>query len=176
MKRAVVIIVCGVFLLFSGAAWGQKTSKDAVVPALILHARYVYVTAFTGDQFNPRVMEADRMAINDVIDALKKWGRYAITYDQKNADLIIVVRKGLIAGLKLGGRVSGGTPGVGGGPYGGVEGGSPDDTLLIMQGPGNPLDTSALWRRSAKNGLDGPDPALVAAFKKDVEQAAAKKP
>jgi hypothetical protein len=174
MRRVVAVIFLAV--LFSGAAWGQKKPKDVTVPGVILHARYVYVTAFTGDQMNPRVMPEDRAAINEVIDALKKWGRYAVTYDAKNADLTIVVRRGNIAAARVGGGVSTGSTGTVPFGAGGLEGGSPDDILMVMEGGGPPLDTSALWRRSAKNGLDGPDPALVEAFKKDVEQAAGKKP
>lgn len=173
MKRAVLVGVASVLVV--GLLWAQKKTKDVVLPGVILHAHYVYVTAFRGDQFNARVMQADRFAINSVIDALKKWGRYAVTYDQNNADLVLVVRKGKIADLKVGGQVSTGTPGTSAGSFGGIEGGGPDDTLMVMENNGPPLDTSALWRRSAPNGLDGPDPSLVAAFKKDVEQAAANK-
>lgn len=196
MKRACLVTVCALAVVFSGVASAQKKPKDNF-PALILHARYIYVTAFTGDQFNPRVMQEDRIAMNDVINALRKWGRYAITYNENNADLVMVVRRGKVAALKggviLGGpNVSVGRPGVdvgvgrpgagtgtsSGGPgvYSGAEAGSPDDTLMVMRGGEPPLDTSALWRRSAHNGLQGPNPALVQAFKKDVEQAAAKKP
>jgi hypothetical protein len=174
MKRAV--IVCVACVLFSGAAWGQKKSRDTTLPGVILHARYVHVTAFTGDQFNPRVMQEDRVAVNDVINALKKWGRYAVTYEEKNADLIMVVRRGKIVAAKVGGGVSTGTPGTVPFGVGGAEGGSPDDTLMIMEGGRPPLDSPALWRRSARNGLQGPNPPLVEAFKNDVEQAAAKKP
>ncbi len=173
MKRALVLIALGV--LFAGAAWSQKKPKDNF-PALILHARYVYVTAFTGDQFNPRVMQEDRVAIHDVINALKKWGRYAVTYDARNADLTLVVRRGKFAGLRPGVGVETGSAGTGAIGIGNAEAGSPDDTLMVMEGGGPPLDTSALWRRSARNGLQGPDPPLVETFKKDVEQAAAKKP
>ena len=45
----------------------------------------------------PSMMPDDRQAVIDVQNAIKKWGRYALAYQAKDADLILLVRKGHVA-------------------------------------------------------------------------------
>ena len=86
-------------LFFPGPAHSKK--KDPDIPALFRQARYVYVEAVDGDEFNPRLYPEDRQAIADVRHALQAWNRYALTIRQQDADLVFVVRKGRFAAAKV---------------------------------------------------------------------------
>lgn len=139
----------------------------------ILHARYVYVTATTGDEFSPRTIPQDRDAIAAVQEAIKKWGRYALTYNPANAELIFVVRTGRIVSGHVGGTLPtvgtgpvapGGRIGVrrkptdpdyvpAGGGFGvGGEVGPKDDMLSIFDGRVG-VDAAPLWRKTESKGL-----------------------
>ena len=61
-------------------------------PKTLINARYVYVTSYDGDQFNPRLLPEDRAAISAVQTALQQWGRYVIVYQPKDAEMIVVVQ------------------------------------------------------------------------------------
>lgn len=109
----------------------DKKKKD-VLPAVFNNARYVYVQAEDGDIMNPRLFPEDRQAIADVQDELKKWNRYAVTLNQSDAELVMVVRKGRLVGLQGHGGVGvGNAPDVGGSYPGNVPGNGPGN------GPGN---------------------------------------
>ncbi len=92
-------------LFFPGPAQSKK--KDPDVPALFRQARYVYVEAVDGDEFNPRLYPEDRQAIADVRHALQVWNRYTLTTRRQDADLVFVVRKGRLAeaGVAVGDRI-----------------------------------------------------------------------
>lgn len=61
-------------------------------PGTLKNARYVYVTSYDGDQFNPRLLPEDREAIANVQDAIQQWGRYALVYRPQDADIILAVQ------------------------------------------------------------------------------------
>jgi hypothetical protein len=121
-----------VLLLFvvAAVAPAQKKSKKPVVPAVFGTARYVYVEAVDGNEFDPRVYPEDREAIANIENAIRSWGRYVLTMKRNEAELVFVVRKGrlLTAGGSVGvshipgGQVGGptggqvGSPGMGGDP------------------------------------------------------------
>lgn len=66
------------------------SAKDKAIPAVIVNARYVLVTTYSGDdQTNARMMPDDRKAASDVQTALSKWGRYVVVYQPQDADIII---------------------------------------------------------------------------------------
>ena len=117
---------------------------------------------------------ANRQAVDDVNDALAKWGRLTPVTDASQADLILVIRKGngrmvqpTIAGTPMnappptiGQRTDGGTNASGrmGGPmerqndpHPQMEVGSPDDTLAVYRG-----DSADSRDLSGENPLDGP--------------------
>ena len=71
-------------LFFPGPAQSKK--KDPDVPALFRQARYVFVEAVDGDEFNPRLYPEDRQAIADVRNALQTWNRYALIIRRQDAD------------------------------------------------------------------------------------------
>ncbi len=65
--------------------------QDQPFPKTLLNARFVYVRAYDGDEFNPRLLPEDRAAIHAVQDQIKKWGRFSVVYHPRSADLILMV-------------------------------------------------------------------------------------
>ena len=143
------------------------------LPKLVVHARYVLVTTYTGDDLtNPRMMPDDRQAVLDVQDAIKKWGRYALAYRAKDADLILLVRKGHIAEALPGMRIGAGSntkPSIGAEVPTDV--GDPRDMLALYDGSKG-IDSAPLWRNSVKGGLNPPEMALVDDLRQAVDAAA----
>lgn len=94
MKRALsVLLVLMAPALAAWAAPSAQTSSAPVFPKILINARYVYVTAYDGDQFDPNLLSEDRQAIASVQDAIQKWGRYVVVYRPQDADMIIAVQK-----------------------------------------------------------------------------------
>ena len=167
----------------------QKKDKKASVPAVFDHARYVYVEAMDGGEFDRRLSPEDRVAIADVRDALKAWGRYVITLQRDKAELIFVVRKGRLEEGRIGIGVGGGQdpqdPTMG--PQGagnpgrqrsrapsvdvGGEAGPKDDLLQVCQVNVDGKLSGPLWIQSEESGLDGPRVRLIAQFKYAVDNA-----
>jgi hypothetical protein len=174
-------------VLLPTLALAQKQTKKTV-PAVFDHARYVWVESMDGDIFTPNLLPADRQAIVDVQNALRKWGRYVVCGYRKDADLIFVVRAGRVGEGKIG--VSVGKPGsmppddpnsgrqqqpVGTAPDTmgtevmlGGGGGPPNDMLRVVSGNNRESGTQ-VWLRSEKNGLDSPDVPLFQQLKRAVD-------
>ncbi len=149
-----------------------KDKKKKAVPAALGTARYVYVEAMDGDEFNPNVLPQDRQAIANVWKALRKWNRYILTMNRQDAELLFIVRKGRVAAMKgtvgTGGMGMPGPIGTGPRPVpggvalgGGGEVGPADDLLEVklMLPEGKP--GAQVWMREEKDGLDEPDVTLV---------------
>jgi hypothetical protein len=178
--RAVLIVFV---IALTGMALAQKKNKKPVFPAWITQARYVYVTTVYGDPWLAAnftdIPTEDRKAAFDVQDALKKWGRFVLVYRPDEADVILVVRKGKVAAAT--GRSTVGirprNPGTvtTDGTLFGVEAGNPDDVMLVYDGKLG-TDRTAALKYIEKGGLDAPDVTVVAEFRKQVEEASAKKP
>jgi hypothetical protein len=158
-----------------------KPKKTYKVPAVFNQARYVYVEALDGQEFDPRLDPVDRNAIIDVEKALNDWNRYVQTTRRDQADLIFVVRKGRLATGEVDARMGSGTPGFTGRPAGGQgsgpgvavggEVGPPDDLLeVFLPGPNDPRGTK-LWERTLPDGLDPPELTLFRELKDEVERA-----
>jgi len=174
-------------LLLLPALLTAQSKKKPPVPAAFNNARYVWVEAINGNEFNPRIDPDDRQAIADVEDALRGWNRYALTASRTEADLIFIVRKGRLATAKVGGSVGVGTaptfpgqrPGSGPGASGpdasgpgiavGGEVGSPDDMLEVHELNSDGTLGAMLWQRQFPDGLDAPQVALIAQLKKAVD-------
>jgi hypothetical protein len=62
------------------------------LPRTLANARYVYVTAYDGDQFDPQLLPDDRAAIARVQDAIQKWGKLTVVYRRQDADILLVVQ------------------------------------------------------------------------------------
>jgi hypothetical protein len=185
-KLTVLLLV-----LLPNVAFAQHKTKKPIVPAVFNHARYVYVEAVDGQEFDPRLNPDDLQAIANVRDALGQWNRYALTTRREDADIVIVVCKGRAvearAGVIIGsgpasgsgtgpqGNPSPGQPGgqsgTGFGTVGGGELGTPDDLFEVCQL--NPDDTMStpIWMRTFPDGLDRPRVMLFEQFKNAVDKA-----
>jgi hypothetical protein len=74
------------------AAPNVSQSRVLSFPKTLTNARYVYVAAFDGDEFNSNLLPEDRAAIVNVQDALRQWGRYVIVYSPGVADMTLLVQ------------------------------------------------------------------------------------
>jgi len=84
-------IVLGLFCLaLLGAAFASAKATPQI-PKTLANSRYVYVTAYDGDQFNPNLLPDDRTAIANVQDAIQKWGKLVLVYKPEDADVILAV-------------------------------------------------------------------------------------
>jgi hypothetical protein len=61
------------------------------MPRTLANARFVYVAAYDGDQFDPNLLPDDRAAIGRVEDAIQKWGKLTLVYRAQDADIILMV-------------------------------------------------------------------------------------
>lgn len=154
------------------------------VPARLAQARYVALAYDLGDSMlsetealkkPARVLPEDREALHSVRNMIEKWGRYVITVNPGQAELLIAVRAGRRASAEASVRVGGRRPesgAVGSGSTSGSsyrgEASSADDMLSVYDGPGGPL----LWREQRPGGLSGSSPGLFEDFKADVERTA----
>jgi hypothetical protein len=167
-----------------------KNKKPAGVPAVLAQARYVYVEATDGTEFDPNLNAEDRTAIADVRDALAKWKRYTEVTSKDEADLVIVVRKGRLASANAGitprpGQLPNGGPGqlpngssrqggIGAGEYGsdvGVEAGPADDLFEVCTVDANGKLSAPLWLRTLPDGLRAPGVMLLEQFEDAVDNA-----
>lgn len=142
MKRAWWLLAT-LLLLASTLALAQEPK---VMPQLVVHARFVYVTSYDGPSWSGDVLPEDRKAIVDVENALRKWGKYTLVYEPEKADLIFVVQKR-------------GT----------------EDVLAVYDAQRPGVTTATLWRGMQQGGLDTPEMPLVSRFEKSVEAATEKK-
>ena len=62
------------------------------MPRTLANARFVYVAAYDGDQFDSRLLPEDRAAIGRVQDAIQKWGKLTVVYRPQDADIILMVQ------------------------------------------------------------------------------------
>jgi hypothetical protein len=169
-------------VLLPTLAFAQNQGKKKhSVPAIFNAARYVWVESMDGDLSTPGLLPADRDAIVAVQNALRDWGRYVLTPDRSDAELIFVVRTGRIAEGKVGGSVGAPNSGPLGNPnpgqqqhptgtgvmFGG-EAGFPDDLLKVVmtsrEGPG-----TQVWLRTEEGGLASPDVPLFKQLKNAVD-------
>lgn len=178
-----------------------KNKKKVLLPADVLQARSVLVLVDPTAGMAIDAPNANRIARDDVEKALMNWGRFILANDVSTADLVIMVRKGngkvaqpTIGGVPInnrpvifqpgdsGGRAGGsrGTPPTAGDPTAQqptgvgpqVEAGSPDDFFAVYRGKrDDPLDSSPVWRYSAKDALRSPAVPAVDEFRKVIVEA-----
>ena len=73
-------------------AAASASQKIPPIPRTLSNARFVYVAAYDGDQFDPSLLPDDRMAIARVQDAVEKWGKLILVYRPEDADIILLVQ------------------------------------------------------------------------------------
>lgn len=89
MKKRIVALAV-LCLVFVGAA-AASSKGTPPIPRTLVNARYVYVTAYDGDQFNNNLLPDDRAAIARVQDAIQKWGKLVVVYRPEDADVILAL-------------------------------------------------------------------------------------
>jgi hypothetical protein len=139
-----------VIFLVASLAWGapkpSKTSPQNVpaYPGTLVNARYVYVTSYDGDQFDPNLLSEDRQAISVVQDAMQKWGKFILVYEPRQADIVLMVTSR-----------------------------STEDVLAVYDAHGWP-DNQYLWRMMGRSGLQAGETPLVTNLEKAFDRATAK--
>jgi hypothetical protein len=121
-----------------------KAQKTPPFPGTLVNARYVYVTSYDGDEFNPNLLSEDRQAINTVQDAMQKWGKFILVYEPNQADIVLMVTS----------RPS-------------------EDILAIYDAHGWP-GNQYLWRMMGRSGLQPSEAPLVTNLEKAFEEAVTK--
>lgn len=99
MRRLALFLIIAAVLAAPLFGKGKK-KNDKILPALVVNARYVYVTSYEGEEISPQATPDDRNAVVAVRDAIESWGRYKIAYDPQDADLILLVRSGRVGTLR----------------------------------------------------------------------------
>jgi len=201
MPRALALVLIAFVATNPSAA---KDKKKATLPGLVLRARYVAVVVDPDAGLSLTNPGENSTARSDVEWAIRKWGRFALTLDTGNADLIFVLHKGgapvkpTIGGIPneppvvLGadddsgvgvtmstGRrpVSSSDSQMGPHPSMRTEVSTPDDVFSVYRGrEDNPLDAPPLWRYIARDGLKHPGVPAVDKFRKAIEDAEKAKP
>jgi hypothetical protein len=143
-----ILVVLLATTLAVAAPKAPKTSPPQNVPAFpgtLVNARFVYVTSYDGDQFDPNLLVEDRQAISTVQDAMQKWGKFILVYEPHQADIILMVTS----------RPS-------------------EDVLAVYSAHGWPQN-QYLWRMMGRSGLQPSEAPLVTNLEKAFEQAAAGK-
>lgn len=151
MRRSGWLVV--LLLSAAVATAPAKTKKKAELPQLFCQARWVYVETYEGDPDGPWMAQQyplDYNAAEGVRNRVQQWGRYRLTYQAEQADLVMVVWKARPEGNRLPGQptqvppMSGPGQAPGTGPGTGPNIGStgpnmgPGTVPTIGQSPGNP--------------------------------------
>lgn len=84
---AIVLVSLALTTLSAAAASGNPPQ----MPRTLANARFVYVAAYDGDQFDPNLLPDDRAAIGRVEDAIERWGKLTVVYRAQDADIILMV-------------------------------------------------------------------------------------
>ena len=94
MKRFSLSAAILIIMMTAISALAAPKPNSATVPAFpgtLANARYVYVAAYDGDQFDTNLLPEDREAISAVQEAIQKWGKLTLVYRASEADIIILV-------------------------------------------------------------------------------------
>jgi hypothetical protein len=133
-KFATVIALLMLTASFALAAPKAPKSDPKATPAFpgtLVNARYVYVTSYDGDQYNPDLLPEDRRAIATVQDEMQKWGKFTLVYEPRQADIVLMVTS----------RPS-------------------EDILAVYDAHGWP-ENQYLWRMMGRSGLQANEIPLV---------------
>jgi hypothetical protein len=95
MRKLVAAVMVTVFM--AGMAFPtpkppRSAQTEQPFPGTLRNARFVYVAAYDGDQFDSRLLPEDRDAIANVQDAIQKWGKLTLVYEPGQADIILLVQ------------------------------------------------------------------------------------
>jgi hypothetical protein len=144
LLTAVILATTTLATTLAVAAPKSKAPAIPPFPGTLVNARYVYVTSYDGDQFDPNLLPSDREAINAVQDAIQKWGKFTLVYQYHQADIVIAVMS----------RPS-------------------EDVLAVYDARGWPQN-QYLWRMMGRSGLQTGETPLFTNLQKAFDQATAK--
>lgn len=139
MKRFFGVMFAGMLVATAMMAAPRPPANAQPFPGTLANARYVYVAAYDGDQFDPNLLPDDRYAIGAVQDQIQKWGKLTLVYEPRQADIVILVQS----------RPS-------------------EDVLAVYDAHGWP-GANFLWRVMGREGLQPSETPLVTQFEKGFE-------
>ena len=141
MKRFFLLAIALIVLaaISAPAAPNPSTAKGPAFPGILANARYVYVSSYDGDQFDPNLLPEDRSAIGAVQNAIQEWGKLVIVYRPSEADIIILVMSR-----------------------------SSEDVMAVYDAHPWPSG-NFLWRVMGRDGLQSGETPLVTQFEKGFE-------
>ena len=138
MKRSWFVAICLIALaaISAIAAADPSTAKVPGFPRILANARYVYVSSYDGDQFDPNLLPEDQAAIGAVQKAIQEWGKLILVYQPSQADIIILVTS------------------------------RPSEDLLAVYDARPWPSGNFLWRVMGRDGLQAGETPLVTQFEK----------
>ena len=141
MKRFsfLAAILAAVAMISTASASNANTAKVPAFPGVLSNARFVYVAAYDGDQFNPNLLPEDRNAIAAVQNAIHHWGKLTIVYQPSQADIVILVQS------------------------------RPSEDLLAVYDGRQGVGSNFLWRVMERDGLQSGETPLITQFEKGFE-------
>ena len=141
MKRfsflAATLVV--VAIVSSAFASNADTANLPKFPGVLANARFVYVAAYDGDQFNPNLLPEDRNAIAAVQKSIQNWGKLTVVYRPSDADIVILVSS------------------------------QPSEDVLAVYDGRQGLKGNFLWRVMGRDGLQSGETPLMRQFEKGFE-------
>jgi hypothetical protein len=126
-------------MISAASASNPNTSNIPAFPGILANARYVYVAAYDGDQFNPNLISEDRNAIGAVQEAIHNWGKLTLVYRPSEADIVILVTS------------------------------RPSEDVLAVYDAHRWASGNFLWRVMGRDGLQSGETPLVTQFEKGFE-------
>ncbi len=187
--RKVIAALTLAGMVFAVPGLGKPKQSKPDLPKFFDTSRYVFVEAAEEDSDRLTPLGEEQRAIIDVESALRGWGRYTLTINRDEAELVFVVHRAAQTNSNIPVVVGGGPPISGrnprpsdptndpsqGGPVGGAglgrEIGSPDDQLSVYLVNTSGRLGARLWQQEQKNGLKGPQIVLFERLKKAVDEA-----
>ena len=138
MKRFSLIAAILIVMTALSALAAPKPSAATVpaFPGILANARYVYVAAYDGDQFDTNLLPEDRKAISSVQNAIQAWGKLTLVYQPSDADIIILVTS------------------------------RPSEDVMAVYAGHQGLNGNYLWRVMGRDGLASGETPLVTQFEK----------
>ena len=138
MKKNIFVVGLLSLAMSTAATWAENAPE---MPRIFANARFVYVVAYDGDQFNPNLLPEDREAIARVQDAMQKWGKFTVVYRPQDADIIMAVQSR-----------------------------SSEDVMAVYDAHGGDASSrpsqTYLWRVMGRGGLQKGEMPLVSQFEK----------
>ncbi len=126
-------------MISAASASNPNTANIPAFPGILANARYVYVAAYDGDQFNPNLPSEDRNAIGAVQEAIHNWGKLTLVYRPSEADIVILVTS------------------------------RPSEDVLAVYDAHQWASGNFLWRVMGRDGLQSGETPLVTQFEKGFE-------